>query len=1041
MKANCRVFIPELLARSSTLIALVSLTFFLNSGDLHAQACVTAPSGIVSWWSGESNAMENVSGNNGILVNGASFGPGKVGSAFYLSGANQCVRVPDAQNLRFTNAMTAEAWVFLTRTPPSSTFSVFVKYDAVPGVNQSAFGFSIDPSSHPYFLLSTNGAPPASVSITASGTTPTNVWTHIAATYDGSQVSIYINGTLDSSMPFTGSIFPGTDDLGIGANVGGEPAGGMTAPFAGYIDEPAVYNRALSAAEIRAIYNAGSAGKCPVPVSIVSQPTNQTVQERATATFNVGAAGSQPLSYQWSFGGTNIAAATQSVLTLYDVQLNQAGNYSVVVSNAVGFLASSNATLTVTPGPPCLNAPSNLVSAWSAEGNAWDNVGGNNGILVNGASFVFPGMVGSAFNLNGANQCVRVPDARNLHFTNAMTAEAWVYLTKPPGQFYSILLKYDAIVGFNQRSYALSINSTGNPYLIISTNGIGDTVAVTATNKIVTNVWTHVAGTFDGSQMRVYINGALDTSIAFSGSIFPGTNDLGIGANVGGESPGGMINPFPGYIDEPALYSRALSAAEILAIYNAGNAGKCFPSSSPQIYAQPPNITTLPGANISLVPFATGSPNLIYQWAFNGTNLPNATNRTLTLTNVQLSNAGDYVLSVSNSLGSIPSSNAVVTVEFVTTFGNGTLLTNSQYTYPSPVSIQLKNYYTNGYVFYTLDGTTPSPNSTEYTGPFVLSSNATITALGYTPDFQESVVSPPIQIVVLPNFTLATTTAGGGSIVRNPTNSTYVINSMVTVTAKPSNGWTFLEWQGDIAGINPTNTVLMSKNKSVQAVFGTPVGTSASAGGSVVLNPLGGIYPFGTVLQASAIPQSGEQFLFWGDSVSGSTNPLLYSVTTTNATIAALFGSLGNGQVALAAVPLGHGTLSVNPAANSYTTGQSVTITATPNAGATFQGWSGSASGTNNPLTVVMNQSKTIYANFSTNFNLTFREGPGKGLSEGAELDLQGELGSHYRLDASTDLVTWTPLFNLTNDVGTLHYIDTNAETLSLRFYRAVILP
>ena len=112
-----------------------------------------------------------------------------------------------------------------------------------------------------------------------------------------------------------------------------------------------------------------------LPPKIVSQPTNQTVYVGSTASFNVMASGTLPLSYQWSFNGTNIAGATGTTLTLTNVQLNQAGNYAVLVTNAYGSILSSNAVLTVNLPPPCTAAPSGLVGWWPAEGNANDSIG------------------------------------------------------------------------------------------------------------------------------------------------------------------------------------------------------------------------------------------------------------------------------------------------------------------------------------------------------------------------------------------------------------------------------------------------------------------------------------------------------------------------------------------------------------------------------------------------------------------------------------------------------------------------------------------
>jgi hypothetical protein len=96
----------------------------------------------------------------------------------------------------------------------------------------------------------------------------------------------------------------------------------------------------------------------PPPV-IVTQPTNQTVAVGQMAAFMVFAAppvpgGCVPLSYQWQFNGTNLDGATNAVLTLSNVQLIDSGNYTVVVTDLYGSVASSNAVLTVIEQPPLI---------------------------------------------------------------------------------------------------------------------------------------------------------------------------------------------------------------------------------------------------------------------------------------------------------------------------------------------------------------------------------------------------------------------------------------------------------------------------------------------------------------------------------------------------------------------------------------------------------------------------------------------------------------------------------------------------------------
>jgi hypothetical protein len=82
------------------------------------------------------------------------------------------------------------------------------------------------------------------------------------------------------------------------------------------------------------------------PPLIIAQPQNQSVSQ-GNVVFTVGASGSNPLTYQWRFGGANIAAATTSALLLTNVQSSNAGFYDVVVSNEAGLATSDAASLSL----------------------------------------------------------------------------------------------------------------------------------------------------------------------------------------------------------------------------------------------------------------------------------------------------------------------------------------------------------------------------------------------------------------------------------------------------------------------------------------------------------------------------------------------------------------------------------------------------------------------------------------------------------------------------------------------------------------------
>jgi hypothetical protein len=220
--------------------------------------------------------------------------------------------------------------------------------------------------------------------------------------------------------------------------------------------------------------------------------------------------------------------------------------------------------------------PANVISWWPGGGNTIDVYGTNSGTAYGGMGYG-PGKVGQGFVLDGSNDHIRIPNHASLNLTTQLTVEAWIKPTSAAG-YQTIFSKWDAVGGFNQRSYVASLYPGGQFYLLVSPGGT-DTGAtfVLSSNAVPTNMWTHVAAVADGSTLKVYLNGVLDGAGQYSAGIYPGTNAAGIGAVVGGATPGSSVSRFIGSIDEPTIYGRALGAAEILALYEAGIAGKVNP--------------------------------------------------------------------------------------------------------------------------------------------------------------------------------------------------------------------------------------------------------------------------------------------------------------------------------------------------------------------------------------------------------------------------------------------------------------------------------
>ncbi len=134
--------------------------------------------------------------------------------------------------------------------------------------------------------------------------------------------------------------------------------------------------------------------------------------------------------------------------------------------------------------------------------------------------------------------------------------------------------------------------------------------------------------------------------------------------------------------------------------------------------------------------------------------------------------------------------------------------------------------------------------------------------------------------------------------------------------------------------------------------------------GSVALNPAAGAYDFGVIVTLAATPDAGYQFAGWGGDLSGSTNPTTIMMDA-NKSVTATFTALPPPQYTLSVNVAGSGNVTLNPSGPVHSAGTVVTLTATPNKGYQFTGWSGDLSGSTNPATITMSADKSVTAKFA----------------------------------------------------------------------------
>jgi ribosomal protein L19 len=402
-----------------------------------------------------------------------------------------------------------------------------------------------------------------------------------------------------------------------------------------------------------------------LPPSITTQPSGQTVNVGSSAAFLVVAGGTAPLNYQWRFNGSNLANGGQfsgvntSSLTISNAQPGNAGGYSVFITNIAGNTTSTTATLAINTGGNCFPAPSGLVSWWTGDGNALDLAGVNNGTLQGGATASGVGEVGAAFTFDGTNNYVSIPDSASLR-PSVFTVECWVRFNNlnsagnsQAGQQYIVFKQNTRTANFEGIYLAKERRTSSDIFVFGVSSSGGAGVEVDSTAAIVTNTWYHLAAVRGTNFIQLYVNGVFigQASVTFPQNY--GTLPMFFGSS--GQSY--WDRKLSGSLDEVALYNRPLASNEIAAIFAAGAAGKCKGASAPAIITQPANqVLTLGGVeNFSVV--AAGTAPLSYFWfkdsflQTNGGRISGATSATLTISNAQASDIGNYQVIVSNSLG------------------------------------------------------------------------------------------------------------------------------------------------------------------------------------------------------------------------------------------------------------------------------------------------------------------------------------------------------------------------------------------------------
>ncbi len=304
-----------------------------------------------------------------------------------------------------------------------------------------------------------------------------------------------------------------------------------------------------------------------------------------------------------------------------------------------------------------------LVAWYTLDENAGTTVAdasgqGNGGNLQGGPAWV-AGQSGSAlqFVSTSANRVV-ANDSATLDITGSITLSAWVKSTKKDSQVILRKARQDSIDG-----YELGLSSNGKAFFRLNQKTSGDTFRIDSAASYATNgVWQLITGSYDGTTLKIYINGVLQGNKAATTTIPLNNIALGVGSQDDG------FHSMNGAIDDARVYRRALSEGEVLTLFKGDSPAT---NVSPTVNAGADQSITLPTNSVNLTATVAddGLPNppaaVTTNWSVVATPAGGAVNfgnASLKATTASFNLAGTYTLRLTANDGSLSATDDVAVV-------------------------------------------------------------------------------------------------------------------------------------------------------------------------------------------------------------------------------------------------------------------------------------------------------------------------------------------------------------------------------------------
>lgn len=376
-----------------------------------------------------------------------------------------------------------------------------------------------------------------------------------------------------------------------------------------------------------------------VAPAITSQPAaTQSVTTGATVQLAVQATGTPAPGFQWMKNGVAVAGATNSALAFSSVALADAGTFSVVVANSAGSVTSATALLNVTA--PVVTPPT---------------------VVVSPPTVVAPPPVvvvsGSSGTSTLAAPSISVQPVASLAVAAGAEVRLSVTASGNPAPSYQWRKNGVSLAGATTATLILTSVDAADAatYQVRVSNSVGSVVSSNA----VVSVAAKPAFAKQPVSQAVALGATATFSTSVTGSPTPSLQWFKTGVAVAGATSSSLILR--------AVTTSDFANYTVVATNSVGSVTSDTVSlvlaATPIIIAQPVGLSVAEGANATFTVQASGSPAPTFQWKKNGKNINGATAATLTLSSVSSTDAADYTVEASNSIGWLASNRATLVVK------------------------------------------------------------------------------------------------------------------------------------------------------------------------------------------------------------------------------------------------------------------------------------------------------------------------------------------------------------------------------------------